>query len=172
MPDIPDWTTPFLDAAILVPLTMLYVRVVGLRAFAKMSAHDFAVTVGLGSVLAATVLDHGTPWWHGALALAALLGVQWSVGSVRALAPGVQRWTDNEPLVLMTRGEERPRAMRRARLTSDDLRQKLRLAGIADPSAAAMVVLETTGDVAVLRDMPTVPLTAEVRGAAGARSSL
>ena len=164
MPDIPDWITPFADAAILVPLVMLYVRIVGLRAFAKMSAHDFAVTVAIGSTLAATVLNPDTPWWRGALALAALLAVQWAVGLVRTLAPGVQRWTDNEPLILMARGEERPEAMRRARVTSDDLRQKLRLAGVTEADTVSTVILETTGDVSVLQDMPARHLAREVRG--------
>lgn len=164
MPDIPDWTTPFVDAVILVPLVMLYVRIVGLRAFAKMSAHDFAVTVAIGSVLAATVLNHDTPWWQGALGLAALLGVQWAVGSLRTVVPSIQRWTDNEPLILMYRGTEREEAMRRARITSDDLRQKLRGAGISETDSAATVILETTGDVSVLSDPPGQNLTVEVRG--------
>ena len=164
MPDIPDWITPLTDAAILVPLVILYVRIVGLRAFAKMSAHDFVVTVAIGSGLAATVLNHDTPWWQGAIALAALLAVQWAVGTVRSLGPGVQRWTDNEPLVLMARGEMRTRAMARARVTPDDLRQKLRLAGVSDTSSVATVIFETTGDVSVLQDMPAGQLAAEVRG--------
>ena len=164
MPDIPDWITPLTDAAILVPLVILYVRIVGLRAFAKMSAHDFVVTVAIGSGLAATVLNHDTPWWQGAIALAALLAVQWAVGTARSLAPGVQRWTDNEPLVLMARGEMRTRAMARARVTPDDLRQKLRLAGVSDTSSVATVIFETTGDVSVLQDMPAGQLAAEVRG--------
>ena len=50
--DMPDWMTVPLDAAILVPLLMTLVRAVGLRSFAKMSAHDFAVTVATGSILA------------------------------------------------------------------------------------------------------------------------
>ena len=165
MPDIPDWTTPLTDAAILVPLVMLYVRIVGLRAFAKMSAHDFAVTVAVGSTLAATVLNHDTPWWQGALALAALLGVQWAVGTLRTLVPRVQDWTDNEPLILMARGEPRLKAMRRARITRDDLRQKLRLAGVTETDGVATVILETTGDVSVLQDMPAEQLAVEVRGA-------
>ena len=165
MPDIPDWTTPFVDAVILVPLVMLYVRIVGLRAFAKMSAHDFAVTVAIGSLLAATVLNQDTPWWRGAIGLAALMGVQWAVGTLRAMVPSVQRWTDNEPLVLMHRGAERAEAMRRARITSDDLRHKLRAAGLTGIGSDATVILETTGDVSVLTGAPGQDLMAEVRGA-------
>ena len=69
---MPDWATPFLDAAILLPALIAIVRLAGLRSFAKMSAHDFVVTVATGSVVAATVLNAGTAWWQGLLALVAL----------------------------------------------------------------------------------------------------
>ncbi|MEM7490619.1 MAG: YetF domain-containing protein [Pseudomonadota bacterium] len=159
-----DWLTVILDAAVLLPLLMGFVRLAGLRSFAKMSAHDFAVTVATGSVVAATVLDRDVPWWMGAVALAALLAVQSGIGALRARIPLAQRWTDNEPLVLLRDGAVRDDALRAARLTRDDLRQKLRMAGLARMDDAALVVLETTGDVSVLREAPEADMVAEVRG--------
>ncbi|PRY94873.1 uncharacterized protein DUF421 [Hasllibacter halocynthiae] len=167
MPDIPDWITPLTDALILIPLIMLYVRISGLRTFAKMSAHDFISTVAVGSTLAATVLNYTIPWWQGAIGLAGLIGVQWLVGIVRSRAPAVQRWSDNEPLVLMRNGTVRHDALRTARITDDDLRQKLRVAGISDRSEVALMVLETTGDTSILKEMPEEDLLVEVRGVEG-----
>ena len=165
MPDIPDWTTPFVDAAILIPLLLVFVRLTGLRAFAKMSAYDFAVTVAVGSTVAATVLNADTGWWMGALALAALLGVQWAIGLLRQRVPRVQRAMDNEPLVLMRDGIPDHAALATARVSEDDLRQKLRQAGCTSYDDAALVVLETTGDVSVLSRAPEADVVAEVRGA-------
>jgi uncharacterized membrane protein YcaP (DUF421 family) len=159
-----DWLTVILDAAVLLPLLMLVVRVTGLRSFAKMSAHDFAVTVATGSVVASTVLNPDTPWWMGVLALAALVGVQTAISGVRTSFPAAQRWTDNEPLVLMRDGQMWDEGLRKARMTEDDLRQKLRGAGITQLQQAALVVLETTGDVSVLQKLPERALTPEVRG--------
>jgi uncharacterized membrane protein YcaP (DUF421 family) len=162
-----DWMTVPLDAAIMLPILVVFVRLVGLRAFAKMSAHDFAVTVATGSVLAATVLDPDVPWWMGALALAALMAMQALFGWLRRAIPRAQHWTDNEPLVLLRDGLADDTALARARMTRDDLRQKLRLEGIARPSEVALVVLETTGDVSVLRERPEPDLLIEVRGVSG-----
>jgi uncharacterized membrane protein YcaP (DUF421 family) len=161
---MPDWLTIPVDAVILLPLLMAFVRVSGLRSFAKMSAHDFAVTVATGSVVAATVLNPGTLWWQGALALAALLGVQMAIGELRARIPSAETWTDNEPLVLMRDGTVDTDALRAARLTRDDLRQKLRQAGATRMGEVALVVLETTGDVSVLTERPEGELVQEVRG--------
>ena len=101
----------------------------------------------------------------GTLALVAVFAVQAGVGALRARIPGAERWTDNEPLVLMRDGVADHDAMRRARVTEDDLRQKLRLAGLSRAEEAALVVMETTGDVSVLRDRPSGELSAEIRGA-------
>ena len=160
---MPDWLTPFVDAAILLPMLIATVRLAGLRSFAKMSAHDFVVTVATGSVVAATVLNPGTPWWQGALALVALFAVQMLVGAVRARVPGAQRWIDNEPVVLMRDGVPDGTALRAARVSEDDLRQKLRQAGCATYGDAVLVVLETTGDVSVLKARPAPEMVAEVR---------
>jgi uncharacterized membrane protein YcaP (DUF421 family) len=161
---MPDWSLVILDAAILLPVLMGLVRLAGLRTFAKMSAHDFAVTVATGSVLAATVLDPDVPWWMGALALAALFAVQAIISWARRRWHGVQRALDNEPLVLVRGGVPDEGALAAARLSRDDLRQKLRLAGVSRMDDAALVVLETTGDVSVLQRVPEPELTREVRG--------
>ena len=150
MHHLPDWATAVVDAAILVPFVILFVRITGLRSFAKMSAYDFAVTVAIGSTLATTVLDPRTPWWQGATALAALLGVQWLIGLVRYRVPGAEAFLDNRPRVLVREGRIDSAAMRRNSVTEGDLRQKLRGAGLASVEDAALVVLETTGDVTVM----------------------
>ncbi|WP_308916988.1 DUF421 domain-containing protein [Jannaschia sp. LMIT008] len=168
MPDIPDPLTPFVDAVLLIPLLIVMVRLAGLRSFAKMSAHDFVVTVATGSVVAATVLNAGTPWWMGALAVFALLGVQVLVGALRVRVPGFQRAMDNEPLILMRNGTMHDDALTKARMTRDDLRQKLRQAGAGDPAKVALVILETTGDVSVMTDEPRGTLVQEVRSTATA----
>jgi uncharacterized membrane protein YcaP (DUF421 family) len=49
-------------------------------------------------------------------------------------------------------------------MTEDDLRQKLRGAGITELRQVALVVLETTGDVSVLEESPERDLIPEVRG--------
>ncbi len=147
---MPDWMTPFLDAAILVPFMVLCVRLSGLRTFAKMSSYDFAVTVSFGSALAGTVLNPGTPWWQGMFAMVALFGVQWLIGFARSRSDGVRRITDNVPLLLMRDGRVIEANLARARVTRGEVEAKLREAGVTEPSTVAAMVLETTGDVSVI----------------------
>lgn len=147
---MPDWMTFFVDAAILVPVMVGFVRLAGLRAFSKMSSYDFAVTVSFGSVLAGTVLSPDTTLTQGVLAMAALFAVQWIIGWVRSRSRRLEALADNTPVLLMRDGVVLEDNLVATRVTADDLRAKLREANVLDMEQVRAVVLETTGDVSVL----------------------
>ena len=158
------------DAAMTLLAVVLVVRVVGLRSFAKMSSFDFAVTVACGSIIASVVLDPDRSFVHGFLAVGALLGVQWTIARGRRSSEAFRSVADNEPLLLMRRGQVIEENMATGRITPDDLRAKLREANALRPDQVQAVVLETTGDVSVLhgdQDLDEALLTG-VRGAPAA----
>ena len=138
-----------LSAAAMLAGIIFWVRVIGLRSFSKMSSFDFAVTVAMGSLLAAVTLS-GSSLAEGLVAAGTLLVVQAVVayGRVRFGASSV---VDNEPLLLMAGPTMLEENMRRARVTADDVRAKLRQANIQRYEQVRYVVLETTGDVTVVQ---------------------
>ena len=125
-------------------------RVFGLRSFSKMSGFDFAVTVAIGSVVATTAMSTTTPFWQGALALAALFSVQSIIAQARSRLKGLVDVTDNDPLLIMRDGEILHDNLRRAGMTTGDLIGKLREANALEFSQIRAVVFEPTGDVSVL----------------------
>ena len=147
---MPDWMTYAVDAAILVPVMVFFVRLAGLRAFSKMSSYDFAVTVAFGSVLAATVVNPGVTLWQGIAGMAALFAVQWLIGLARSRSDAVEHVADNTPVVLMRDGKVIMANLTATRVTMSDLRAKLREANVLSFDEVRAVVLETTGDVSVL----------------------
>ncbi|MGB7755341.1 MAG: YetF domain-containing protein [Salinisphaera sp.] len=130
---------------------LVLTRLAGLRSFSKMSSFDFAITVALGSILATTILSKSPALTTGALALAWLYLIQYGVARGRRLFPWVERLVDNEPIVLMAGEQVLSANMSTARITRGDLNSKLRLAGITHPDQVLAVILESTGDVSVLR---------------------
>ncbi|MGB3798303.1 MAG: DUF421 domain-containing protein, partial [Lewinella sp.] len=54
-------------------IIVVYVRIAGLRTFAKMSSFDFASTIAIGSILAAVVMNTDTSLIKGAVALATII---------------------------------------------------------------------------------------------------
>lgn len=133
-----------------VTLVVALTRVFGLRSFSKMSGFDFAVTVAIGSVLAATSMSPDTPFWHGALTLVMLFVIQAAVAQARSRLTGVVDVTDNAPLLIMRDGQILHDNLRGAGMTVGDLIGKLREANALDFAQVRAVVFEPTGDVSVL----------------------
>lgn len=154
-----------LSAGAMLAAIILSVRIIGLRSFSKMSSFDFAVTVAMGSLLAAVTLS-GSSLADGAAAVGALLLVQTAIAYAR-IRFGVSAIVDNRPLLLMVGPTMLEDNMRRARVTADDVRAKLRQANVQRYDQVRYVVLETTGDVSVVRgDGPLEPdIVADVTGA-------
>ena len=128
--------------------TIAVIRIVGLRSLSKMSSFDFAVTVAIGSTLGSTAAST-VPLAHGVLSIAVLLSSQALISFLRRRTD-VQRIVDNRPMLLVRDGEYLDGAMTSCRITRDDVRAKLRGAGVASMADVRAVVLETTGDVSVV----------------------
>ncbi len=132
---------------------VLLLRVSGKRTLAKLNAFDFVVTVALGSILATLLLSSTVALAEGVTALAVLVGLQWLVAWASTRSWRVKRLVRSEPM-LVYRGDFLHAAMRRARLTSAELRQAARAQGRADLTEVSAIVLETDGSLSILGSVP------------------
>ncbi|WP_172839523.1 hypothetical protein [Sulfitobacter alexandrii] len=61
MTELPSWIEPFVDVVVVVIVLIAFTRLAELTSFSKMSGHDFAITVAMGSVLARVVVGKDMP---------------------------------------------------------------------------------------------------------------
>lgn len=156
------WLTTTLDAVLMVVVSalgiylslMILTRVVGLRSFAKISGFDFAVTVAIGSLVATTIVAEDPPLLQAAVGLASLYALQMGVAVLRQHSPATRAAVENPPLLLMDGDRLLRDNLRRARMTEEDLRAKLREANVLRHDQIRAVVMESTGDVTVLHGDP------------------
>lgn len=153
-------------AAVGLTTVIVLTRTQGLRSFAKMAPHDFATTVAIGSVLAGTAMA-SIPLLQGMVALTGLYASQWLYQRWRMR--GGARFIDNTPVLLMRGSAVEWEAMQSASVTVDDLRAKLREANVLSYDQVRAVVMESTGDIAVLHGDAGGPkldpdLLSDVRG--------
>jgi uncharacterized membrane protein YcaP (DUF421 family) len=128
-------------------VTML--RVSGKRTLAKLNAFDLVVTVALGSTFASVLTDRDLSLATGATAFATLIGLQFALAWGQTRSGRLRRLVKSEPRLLLHRGEPLRDAMRRERITEDELRAALRAAGLERLAEAHAVVLETDGSLSV-----------------------
>jgi uncharacterized membrane protein YcaP (DUF421 family) len=144
-------------------------RVSGKRTLSKMNAFDFIVTVALGSALANVLLDEDVALAEGATAFALLIGLQYLVTWSSVRAPWVKRFVTGEPELVAYGGRLLHDALRRTRVTEDEVRAAVRSQGHGDLGDTAAVVLETDGafSVVVRTDGGIGDTLAGVRGGPG-----
>jgi uncharacterized membrane protein YcaP (DUF421 family) len=141
---------------VLVVGTLAYValvitlRISGKRTLSKLNAFDLVVTVALGSTLATVLLSRDVALAEGLLALALLVLLQFALAWLSVRSPRVESIVKSEPTLLLYEGRYLDRALRRERITREELLSALRSSGLSDPEQAAAVVLESDGSISVV----------------------
>jgi uncharacterized membrane protein YcaP (DUF421 family) len=135
-------------------LLVLMLRLSGKRTLSKLNAFDLVVTVALGSTLSSVILDRSIALADGLAALALLIGLQYAVAWAATRSIRFDRIVKSEPRVLYYRGAFARDAMRDERITEDAVLAAIRSARIAHLDSVDAVVLESSGDLSVLRGAP------------------
>ena len=136
---------------------LLFLRLSGKRTLSKLNAFDLVVTVALGSTLATVILSKDIALADGLLALALLIGLQYAVAWLSVRATAFRRLLKNEPTLLFYEGIFLDVALRRARITREEILAAIRGQGVEGLVDLRAVVLETDGTLSVVRARGTRP---------------
>ncbi len=171
------WSAPLRTLVIGVfayVMLILFLRLSGKRTLSKMNAFDFIVTIALGSTLASILLARDVTLMQGGVALAVLIALQYLVTWSSVRWAWVRRLVTEEPSLLLFRGELLTTAMRRTRVTENEVRAAIRAAGLHAFADAEAVVLETDASFSVIErsgqaDRPEPPSLADVQRSPASR---
>lgn len=133
---------------------ILVLRITGKRTLSKMNAFDLVVTVALGSTLATIALSKDTALLQGLLVLALLVSLQFAVAWLSVRSGVVSNLVKASPTYLFKDGDFQEQALRRERVTRDEVLAAARSDGIADLSEVHAVILETDGSFSVIKRPP------------------
>lgn len=163
-----DWESV---ARVLVHGTLGYValvfllRVSGKRSLSKMNAFDFVITIALGSVFASLVILDDIPLVNGVVAIVLLIGLQWLVSTIYVRSERFEEIVKGTPQLLFWKGTYFDDALRRERVTHEEIRAAMRDQGQVDFTGAA-AVLETDGTIAIM-EAPDNPGTGPLQDVSG-----
>ncbi len=125
-------------------------RISGKRTLAKLNAFDLVVTVAIGSTFATILLSESVALAEGVAALLLLIALQYTVAFLSVHSKTFARAVRSEPTLLVRDGEVLEGAMRRARVTHEELETVIRTEGSRDLNGIAAVVLELDGSFSVI----------------------
>lgn len=129
---------------------VLILRISGKRTLSKFNAFDLVVTVALGSILATILLAKDVALAEGVLALLLLVSLQYAIAWLSVRSSRFQSLVKSEPSLLLHKGNFLDDALRRERISREEVMAALRESDVSTPDQAAAVVLETDGSISVI----------------------
>lgn len=129
---------------------VVLLRATGKRTLSKMNAFDLVVTVALGSMLGATILDDSVSLSEGLLALVLLCVLQLAVTYVSVRWKAFATLVKSEPTLLFFEDRWLAVAMKRERVTREEALAAVRAQGLPDLSEVRAIVLESDGSISVI----------------------
>jgi uncharacterized membrane protein YcaP (DUF421 family) len=150
--------------ALSYPLMLVMLRISGHRTLSKMNAFDLVVTVALGSTLASAITSSDVSLAQGLLAFALLISMQVIVAWLAKRSSRMEWLFTGEPVLLYHDQKFLWGAMRRARITKEELCAGMREEGASSLDQVNAIVLETNGKLSVTRQReaagpPAPPIT-------------
>lgn len=137
-------------AVLAYPAMLVLLRLSGQRTLSKMNSFDFVVTIALGSTLSSVILTGSVALAQGVLAFLLLVAMQYLLAWLTTRSARLERLVNGEPVLLFHRGCFLEMAMRRARVSHDEIRATLRAHGLGESESVEAVILETNGALSVV----------------------
>lgn len=151
--------TAFLRTVILYLLIMVGLRLMGKRQIGELEPSDLVLTMMISDLATVPMQDFGIPLLSGAIPILTLLSLSMLLSQLSLLSLKFRALSCGTPTLLIENGQLRQEAMRKNRLTIDELLEELRGQGIADIQSVKYAVLENSGQLSVFPWPDEQPMT-------------
>jgi uncharacterized membrane protein YcaP (DUF421 family) len=128
---------------------IILLRVSGKRTLSKMNVFDFVFVVAVGSVFASTIISKDVTLIEGLCALATLMGFQAILAKISAHSVRAERIINGDPTLLLSKGRFIHSALKRERVTEEEVRASIRAKGVKRVEDVDAVILENDGTLSV-----------------------
>ncbi len=155
-----------ISAVLFFVFVVLLMRLLGKRTTAQMNNFDWVITVAMGSLVASGILSKTVSISDTLVAMLVLGLCQWITSWLVISWPPVARLVKPTPRFLVKDGASLPSALRKERISTDELFSRLRQHGYANIADVKWVIIETDGRFSVIpdRQADTVGSKADLMG--------
>jgi uncharacterized membrane protein YcaP (DUF421 family) len=143
--------TLFVRAIILYALVFVVIRLTGKRQLSDLQPFDLVVTLLIADLASHPASNTGVPLVYGVVPILALFLVQQTVSWACLKSTKTRSLICGRTVVLISRGKVLENALRASRYTLGDLCEQLRGKDVFDISQVEYAILETDGELSVLK---------------------
>lgn len=140
-------TISVIRTVILYLLLMLAMRLMGKRQLGELQPSELVVTLLLSDLAAVPMQENGLPLLNGVLPILVLIGLELLLSGMMLKSPAVSRLISGSPIPVIRDGVMDADALRRLRMTVEDLEEALRQQDIFDVGRVQYAIAETNGHI-------------------------
>lgn len=144
--------TILLRTVIIYVVLILIMRLMGKRQLGELEITDLVTTLLISEIASLPLTETGIPLHHALLPIITLAGLEMGMAALLLKGHLFKRLLISRPTILMSHGVPDRGAMKKARLSCEELLSQLRLQGINDLSEVTFAVMEPNGQISVLQD--------------------
>jgi len=145
------WWEFILRAVVVYVAVLVLVRLTGKRTVGQFTPFDLLLVVLLGTAVQNSLIGEDVSLLGGLILAATLMGLNWAVGWANARSDRLDRMIEGQPVVLARNGQVFRRVLRRENVSPADFERAKRKAGCEDDAQIALAMLETSGEITLLK---------------------
>lgn len=149
---------------ILYAVIILSLRFLGKRQVGELEPSELVVAVLISELAAIPIQDNRIPILGGVIPIVTLIALELILSQLAALYPRVHKLLCGTPSIVIRNGAIVQSALKKNRLSIDELMEELRNNGITDISDVRYAILETGGQLSAILRAGRQPVTAEDLG--------
>ena len=138
---------------------LIFTRILGKQQVSELTFFDYIHGITIGSIAATLTTDLSSRAWPHWVGLATWTAAVWFLQWVSLRSRAVAKYINGEPVILIMNGQIMEKNLKKMRYTLDDLLIQLRHRGIFDLKEVEFALLETTGQLSVLKKSQYAPVT-------------
>jgi len=157
---------PFFRTLILYFLIIIAIRLMGKRQVGEMQPTELVITILVSAVASVPMQDIDIPLAHGVVPILTLIAAEVLISSLSLKWLPFRMLLTGKPVPVIRDGVIDQKAIRKLRLSLDDIFEDLRLKNINDIRQVKHAQVETNGQLSILMtslDSPLTPRTAKIK---------
>ncbi|PAV28633.1 DUF421 domain-containing protein [Virgibacillus profundi] len=147
-------------------LLLIMARIMGKKQISQLTFFDYCVGITIGSIAASMSVDQNIKISNGVVSL-----IIWGIFPITLSIIGLKsrlftRITDGKPSIMIKNGEVLEKSLKKSQITINELMLLLRENNVFKVSDVEMAVLETNGQLSVMKKTDQQPITPKILGLA------
>ncbi len=138
---------------------LIFARVLGKQQISQLTFFDYVLGITIGSVAASLTTDLTSRAWLHWVGLITWSVVVFLLQIITIKSRPLAKHIDGEPVIVIMNGHLMNETMKKARYRTSDLLEQLRKKEVFDLSEVEFAVLETNGQLSVLKKSQYLPVT-------------